>query len=36
MAQMNLSTEEKQIHGHENRAVVAKGEGEQRLEAWSW
>ena len=27
MAQMNLSTEKKQTHGHENRLVVAKGEG---------
>ena len=28
MAQMNLSTEQKQTHRLENRLVVAKGEGE--------
>ena len=27
MAQMNLSTEKKQTHGHGNRLVVAKGDG---------
>ena len=28
MAQTNLSTEKKQIHGHREQTVVAKGEGE--------